>query len=69
ALYFAVAFGIGSLWTALYGVVIDLVGEAQGVPLVFGLMAVTFVLAALATLPIRAEQRARENAAFEATLH
>ena len=31
-------------------------------------MAVSFVLAALATLPIRAEQRARENAAFEAGL-
>ena len=35
-------------------------------PIVFGLMAVSFVLAALATLPIQAEQRARENAAFEA---
>jgi MFS family permease len=68
ALYFAMAFGVGSLWVALYGVVIDAVGEAQGVPIVFGLMAVTFVLAALGTLPIRAEQRARENAAFEATL-
>jgi hypothetical protein len=31
-------------------------------------MALTFLLAALGTLPIRAEQRARENAAFEATL-
>jgi hypothetical protein len=44
------------------------VGEAQGVPIVFGLMAVTFVLAALGTVPIRAEQRARENAVFEANL-
>ena len=43
-------------------------GEAQGVPVVFVLMAMTFVLAALGTVPIRAEQRARENAAFEATL-
>jgi MFS family permease len=68
AFYFAMAFGVGSLWVALYGIVIDAVGEAQGVPIVFGLMAVTFVLAALGTLPIRAEQRARENAAFEATL-
>jgi hypothetical protein len=31
-------------------------------------MAVTFVLAAGGTLPIRAEQRARENAAHEASL-
>jgi MFS family permease len=68
ALYFAMAFGVGSLWTILYGVVIEAAGEAHGVPIVFGLMAVTFVLAALGTLPIRAEQRARENAAFEAGL-
>ena len=64
AFYFAMAFGVGSLWVALYGIVIDAFGEAQGVPIVFGLMAVTFVLAALGTLPIHAEQRARENAAF-----
>ncbi len=68
AFYFAMAFGVGSLWVILYGIVIDAFGEAQGVPIVFGLMAVTFVLAALGTVPIHAEQRARENAAFEATL-
>ncbi|MFL5673393.1 MAG: nitrate/nitrite transporter [Chloroflexota bacterium] len=68
ALYFAMAFGVGSLWTIVYGIVIDALGEAQGVPVVFVLMAITFVLAALGTVPIRAEQRARENAAFEATL-
>jgi AAHS family 3-hydroxyphenylpropionic acid transporter len=68
AIYFAMAFGVGSLWLAVYGAVIGAVGEAQGVPIVFGLMAATFILAALATVPIRAEQRARENAIFEATL-
>lgn len=68
ALYFTMAFGVGSLWTAVYGVVIESLGEAQGVPIVFGLMAVTFVLAALATVPIHAEQRARENAVHEASL-
>ena len=62
------AFGVGSLWTAVYGVVIEAFGETQGLPIVFGLMALTFVLAALGTLPIHAEQRARENAAFEAAL-
>jgi hypothetical protein len=31
-------------------------------------MAVSFILAALATLPIRADQRARDNAAHEAAL-
>jgi AAHS family 3-hydroxyphenylpropionic acid transporter len=68
AFYFAMAFGVGSLWTILYGIVIDAAGEAAGVPIVFGIMALTFVLAALGTLPIHAEQRARENAAFEASL-
>ena len=68
ALYFAMAFGVGSLWTILYGVVIDAAGEAAGLPLVFVLMAMTFILAALGTLPIHAEQRARDNAEFEASL-
>jgi MFS transporter, FSR family, fosmidomycin resistance protein len=56
ALYFTLAFGVGSLWTAVYGVVIDRLGESTGVPVVFGLMAVTFLAAALATLPIRTER-------------
>jgi MFS transporter, FSR family, fosmidomycin resistance protein len=68
ALYFTMAFGIGSLWVAVYGVVIDTAGEASGVPIVFGLMAMAFLLAALGTLPIRADQRARSNAAHEAGL-
>jgi MFS family permease len=68
ALYFTMAFGIGSLWTAVYGVIIDTAGESTGLPIVFLVMAATFLLAALFTLPIRAEQRARENAAHEATL-
>lgn len=58
ALYFTLAFGVGSMWTAVYGLVIDGLGEAQGVPLVFVLMAVAFVAAALATLPIRTHRRA-----------
>ncbi len=62
------AFGVGSLWTAVYGVVIQAFGTTQGLPIVFGLMALTFVLAALGTLPIHAEERARANAAFEAAL-
>ncbi len=55
ALYFTLAFGVGSLWTALYGVVIAALGEPIGVPVVFGLMAASFVAAALATLPIRTD--------------
>jgi MFS transporter, FSR family, fosmidomycin resistance protein len=68
ALYFTVAFGVGSLWVAVYGVVIDLAGETAGVPIVFALMAAAFLLAALGTLPIHADQRARSNAAHEAGL-
>jgi len=55
ALYFTLAFGVGSLWTALYGIVIEQLGEPTGVPVVFGLMAVAFLAAALTTLPIRAD--------------
>jgi hypothetical protein len=62
------AFGFGSLWTALYGEIIDTTGEPSGLPIVFVLMAVTFILAALFTLPIRAEERARANALHEAGL-
>jgi MFS family permease len=61
ALYFTLAFGVGSLWTALYGVVIQQLGEPTGVPVVFGLMAVAFITAALATLPIRADGHAEQT--------
>jgi MFS family permease len=57
ALYFTLAFGVGSLFVALYGLIIDTVGEAVGLPIVFWLMAVSFILAALAVLPIRAGGR------------
>ncbi|MBA3778909.1 MAG: MFS transporter [Chloroflexi bacterium] len=62
AAYFTLAFGIGSLWTAVYGIVIEALGEAAGLPLVFLLMGAAYVVAALAVLPIRAEERARLNA-------
>jgi MFS family permease len=55
ALYFTLAFGVGSLWIALYGTVIEVLGEPTGIPVVFGLMAASFLLAALTTLPIRTE--------------
>ena len=56
ALYFTLAFGVGSLWTALYGTVIEVLGEPTGIPVVFGLMALSFLAAALTTLPIRTER-------------
>jgi MFS family permease len=57
ALYFTLAFGVGSLWTAVYGVVVEQLGEPTGLPVVFGLMAASFIAAALTTLPIRADGR------------
>jgi FSR family fosmidomycin resistance protein-like MFS transporter len=68
AAYFTLAFGVGSLWIAVYGAIVDGLGPASGVPIAFGLMAATFALAAIATVPIHADQRARENAEHEATL-
>lgn len=53
ALYFTLAFGVGSLWTFLYGQITAIAGEAVGLPVVFWLMAATFLLAALAVVPIR----------------
>ena len=68
ALYSTLAFGVGSLWVAIYGAIISLAGDATGLPIVFGLMAMTFVLAAAATLPIHAELRIQEDAAHKAAL-
>lgn len=53
AIYFTLAFGVGSLWTALYGAVISAAGEAAGLPIVFWAMAASFVAAAIVMLPVR----------------
>ena len=58
AAYFTLAFGIGSLWTALYGGIVDRVGNSAGLPIVFWLMAATFIAAAVTTLPIQGHGRA-----------
>jgi MFS family permease len=52
ALYFTLAFGVGSLWTAGYGAIIERVGEAAGLPIVFGLMAASFLAAAVVMWPV-----------------
>ena len=57
ALYFTLAFGVGSLWTFVYGQVTAILGEQAGLPVVFWLMAGTFVLAALSVVPIRERLR------------
>ena len=53
AAYFTLAFGVGSLWVALYGWVIASLGEDRGLPATFLIMAFAFVVAAIAILPIR----------------
>jgi len=53
ALYFTLAFGVGSTWVAVYGSIVDAVGATAGLPLVFWLMAATFVAAAVTMWPVR----------------
>ena len=53
ALYFTLAFGVGSLWVAVYGAIIEVVGETEGLPIVFGLMAASYLVAALIMFPVR----------------
>jgi MFS family permease len=57
ALYFTLAFGVGALWVALYGLIIKAAGETTGLAIVFWLMGLSFVLAALAVVPVRAGGR------------
>jgi MFS family permease len=62
ALYFTLAFGVGSMWTALYGAIIERVGEATGLPIVFGLMAASFVAAAVVMWPVQDPPRQARSA-------
>jgi MFS family permease len=59
--YFTLAFGIGALWAAVYGAVIDLLGEPIGLPAVFVLMAISFVAAAASMLPVDEPPPQRER--------
>ena len=52
ALYFTLAFGVGSLWNLVYGLVIGVAGETTGLPIVFGLMAASFLAAAAVMWPV-----------------
>ena len=63
ALYFTLAFGVGSLWTAVYGAIIDAIGETAGLPIVFGLMAASFVAAAVVMYPVKDPPRHAPEAA------
>jgi MFS family permease len=50
--YFALAFGVGSMWGFLYGILTDLGGQGQGLPIVFWVMALASLAAAAATMRI-----------------
>ncbi len=57
ATYFTLAFGVGSLWAAIFGALLSAVGDSAGLPIVFWIMAASFALAAVAILPIRTAPR------------
>lgn len=57
AAYFTLAFGVGSLWTAVYGAIIDVAGNTVGLPIAFGLMATTFIVAAICIVFVREPPR------------
>jgi MFS family permease len=59
SIYFALAFGVGSLWGLLYGAVADLGGPGQGLGIAFWIMAVSSVVAALATMRIHIPRNRR----------
>ncbi len=62
ALYFTLAFGVGSMWVAVYGAIIEALGETTGLPIVFGLMAASFVAAAVVMWPVHDPPRHAEPA-------
>ena len=62
ALYFTLAFGVGSMWNIVYGLVISGAGEAAGIPIVFVLMAASFLVAAAIMFPVRDEKPAQARA-------
>jgi MFS family permease len=63
ALYFTLAFGVGSLWTAVYGAIIERAGEVTGLPIVFGMMAASFLVAAVIMFPVKDPPRHAPEAA------
>lgn len=51
--YFTTMFVVGAVWSAALGWLIGALGNETGFPVAFGIMAVSYLLAALAVLPIR----------------
>jgi len=65
ALYFTLAFGVGSLWTALYGGVIQAMGNTAGLPVIFWAMAASFMAAAIVMWPVHGPRLDATAPAFE----
>lgn len=65
AVYFTLAFGVGSLWVGLYGAVISTLGETAGLPIAFWLMALAFLAAALIVIPIRLREQTQPETVVE----
>jgi MFS family permease len=61
--YFALAFGVGSLWVLLYGAIVEAAGQGTGLPLVFWFMATASIVAALSVMPIRLHPPAADGEA------
>jgi MFS family permease len=53
AVYFTLMFGVGAIWAAVLGWVVGALGNETGFPVAFGLMAVSYLLAAVAVVPVR----------------
>lgn len=66
SVYFTLAFGVGSLWVALYGWVIASMGETAGLPVTFFLMAGAFLAAAFVVMPIRLRDEHQPSEALPA---
>lgn len=62
AVYFTLAFGVGSLWVALYGIVDSVFGNEVGLPITFWLMALAFIAATFIVLPIKIPDRPGKQA-------
>ncbi len=52
AVYFTLMFGVGAIWAAVLGWVVGALGNETGFPVAFGLMAVSYLLAAVAVVPV-----------------
>lgn len=55
--YFTLMFAVGAVWAAALGAIVGALGNASGFPAVFSVMAASYVVAAVAVLPIREAHR------------